>query len=126
MVLVWFFYDGCMLYANAPLAVRGRRAIAPPASRRTEHETLASLGSHQANVPIIPILSILKGLSVVRIEVLLLPVASLVRLPDPTPSLQPHYELSSLMRVGPPQCSASVRWPRGFRRLGFSLSIRAN
>jgi hypothetical protein len=70
-------------------------------------------------VPIIPILSILKGLSVARIEVLLLPVASLVRLPDPTPSLQPHYELSSLLRVGPPQCSASVRWPRDFRRLGF-------
>src|ERR1035441_1471231 len=62
----------------------------------------------------------LNGLPVARIEVLLLPVASLVRLPDPTPSLQPHYELSSLLRVGPPQCSASVRWPRGFRRLGFS------
>src|SRR5664279_2815371 len=67
----------------------------------------------------------LNGLPVARIEVLLLPVASLVRLPDPTPSLQPHYELSSLLRVGPPQCSASVRGPRGFRRLGFSLGIRA-
>src|SRR6266480_6439287 len=44
---------------------------------------------------------------------------------DPTPSLQPHYEPSSLLRVGPPQCSASVRSPRGFRRLGFSLRIRA-
>jgi len=44
---------------------------------------------------------------------------------DPTPSLQPHYELSSLLRVGPSQCSASVRSPRGFRRLGFSLVIRA-
>src|ERR1019366_2440312 len=66
--------------------------------------------------------SYLNGLPVARIEVLLLPVASVVRLPDPTPSLQPHYELSSLLRVGPPQCSASVRWPRGFRRLGFSLS----
>ena len=65
------------------------------------------------------------GLSVARIEVLLLPVASVMRPPDPTPSLQPHYELSSLLRVGPPQCSASVRWPRGFRRLGFSLNIRA-
>src|SRR5260370_26831642 len=32
----------------------GRR-IAAPASRRTERETLASLGSHQANVPVIPI-----------------------------------------------------------------------
>jgi len=44
---------------------------------------------------------------------------------DPTPSLQPHYEPSSLLRVGPSQCSASVRSPRGFRRLGFSLRIRA-
>src|ERR1039458_3625941 len=67
----------------------------------------------------------LNGLPVARIEVLLLPVASLVGLPDPTPSLQPHYELSSLLRAGPPQCSTSVRWPRGFRRLGFSLSLRA-
>ncbi len=48
-----------------------------------------------------------------------------MRLPDPTPSLQPHYEPSSLLRVGPPQCSASVRSPRGFGRLGFSLRIRA-
>jgi len=29
--------------------------ISPPASRRTERETLASLGSHQANVPVMPI-----------------------------------------------------------------------
>src|SRR5580704_2502406 len=65
------------------------------------------------------------GLSVARIEVLLFPVASGMRPPDPTPSLQLHYEPSSLVRVGPPQCSASVRSPRGFRRLGFSLRIRA-
>jgi len=65
------------------------------------------------------------GLSVARIEVLLFPVASVMRPLDPTPSLQPHYEPSSLLRVGPPQCSASVRSPRGFRRLGFSLNIRA-
>ena len=42
---------------------------------------------------------------------------------DPTPSLQPHYRLSSLLRVGPPQCSASVRSPRGARHLCFSLCI---
>jgi len=48
-----------------------------------------------------------------------------MRPPDPTPSLQPYYELSPLLRVGPPQCSASVRSPRGFGRLGFSLNIRA-
>src|SRR5467141_1528606 len=65
------------------------------------------------------------GPSVTRIEVLLFPVASGMRPPDPTPSLQLHYEPSSLVRVGPPQCSASVRSPRGFGRLGFSLRIRA-
>src|SRR5467141_79932 len=65
------------------------------------------------------------GPSVTRIEVLLFPVASGMRPPDPTPLLQPHYEPSSLVRVGPPQCSASVRSPRGFGRLGFSLRIRA-
>ena len=65
------------------------------------------------------------GLSVTRIEVLLFPVASGMRPPDPTPSLQLHYEPSSLLRVGPPQGSASVRSPRGCRRLGFSLRIRA-
>ena len=65
------------------------------------------------------------GVSVAGIEVLLFPVASVMRPLDPTPSLQPHYEPSSLLRVGPPQCSASVRSPRGFRRLGFFLNIRA-
>src|SRR5438132_13446711 len=67
----------------------------------------------------------LNGLPVARIGVLLFPVVSIVRPPDPTPSLQPHYEPSSLIRIGPPQCSASVLSPRGFRRLGFSLGIRA-
>src|ERR1700730_4220207 len=67
----------------------------------------------------------LNGLSVARIEVLLLPVASVMRPLDPTPLLQPRYEPSSLIRVGPSQCSASVHSPRGFRRLGFSLCIRA-
>jgi hypothetical protein len=65
------------------------------------------------------------GLSGARIEALLFPVASVMRPPDPTPSLQPHYEPSSLLRVGPPQCSASVRSPRGCGRLGFCLNIRA-
>src|SRR6202049_3022686 len=32
---------------------------------------------------------------------------------------------SSLLRIGPPQCSASVLSPRGFRRLCFSLAIGA-
>src|ERR1700745_3426541 len=56
----------------------------------------------------------LNGLPVARIGVLLFPVVSIVRPPDPTPSLQPHYEPSSLIRIGPPQCSASVLSPRVF------------
>src|SRR5215469_15420600 len=32
---------------------------------------------------------------------------------------------SSLLRIGPSQCSASVLSPHGFRRLCFSLAIRA-
>src|SRR5450759_6890 len=56
----------------------------------------------------------LNGLPVARIEVLLLPVASLVRLPDPTPSLPPHYGPSWPARGGPAQCPAARRWPRGF------------
>src|SRR5271157_3142324 len=67
----------------------------------------------------------LNGLPVARIEVLLFPVASVMRPLDSTPLLQPHSEPSSLFRVGPPQSSASVRSPRGFRRLGFSLHIGA-
>ena len=39
--------------------------------------------------------------------------------------LQPHYRPSSLIRVGPPQCPASVLSPRGFSHLCFSLGIRA-
>jgi len=64
-------------------------------------------------------------LSVVGIDVLLSPVVSTIRPPDPIPSLQSHYEPSSLIRIGPPQCSASVLSPRGFRRSYFSLGIRA-
>src|ERR1700720_17226 len=55
----------------------------------------------------------LNGLPVARIGVLLFPVVSIVRPPDPTPSLQPHYEPSSLIRIGPPQCSASGLSPCG-------------
>src|SRR5260370_32602363 len=94
----------------------------PRASRRTGREPLGSSGSHQAtNTPVEQLVC----LSVARIEVPLFPVASVMRPLDPTPSLQPHYGPSSLLRVGPPQGSASVRSPRGFRRLGFSLHIGA-
>jgi len=44
---------------------------------------------------------------------------------DPTPLLWPHYQPSSLLRVGPSQCSASVRSPRGGCHLSFSLGIGA-
>src|SRR4051794_25901099 len=45
--------------------------------------------------------------------------------PDPTPLLRPHYGPSSLVRVCPPQCSASVLSPHGIPRLSFSLAIEA-
>src|ERR1700745_2924127 len=67
----------------------------------------------------------LNGLSVVRIVIILFPVVSTIRPPDPIPLLQPHYRPSSLLLIGPSQCSASVFSPRGFRRLCFSLVIRA-
>src|SRR5260370_38509063 len=93
----------------------------PRASRRTGREPLGSSGSHQAtNTPVEQLVC----LSVARIEVLLFPVASVMRPLDPTPSLQPHYEPSSLLRVGPPQCSASVRSLRGLSRWSFSLHIK--
>src|SRR5215472_15393159 len=38
----------------------------------------------------------------------------------------PVTEPSLLLRVGPPQCSASVLSPRGFGRLSFSLNIGAS
>jgi len=43
----------------------------------------------------------------------------------PIPLLQSRYEPSSLLRIGPPQCSASVHSPCGFHRLNFSLHIGA-
>ena len=44
---------------------------------------------------------------------------------DPTPSLHPHYETSSLLRVDPPLCSASVLSPLWVLHLSFSLAIEA-
>src|SRR5512136_446881 len=48
-----------------------------------------------------------------------------VKLIDPTPSLHLHYETSSLLRVGPPLCSASVLSPLWVLHLSFSLNIEA-
>jgi hypothetical protein len=62
---------------------------------------------------------------VVRNSFLLLPVERRIPPLDPTPLLPPHYQPASLLRVGPPQCSASVRLPRGFCHLCSSLGIRA-
>ena len=58
-------------------------------------------------------------------SLLLLPVELQMQPLDPTPLLRPHYRPSSLIRVGPSQCSASVLSPRGFCHLCFSLDIRA-
>src|SRR6516164_135344 len=91
-------------------------------SRRTGREPLGSSGSHQANTPV----ERLVWRSVARIEVLLFPVASLMRPLDPTPSLQPHYEPSSLLGVGPPQCSVSVPLASRFSPLGLLPSHQSD
>ena len=59
----------------------------------------------------------------VLIRFLLFPVERRIQPLDPTPLLWPHYRPSTLLRVGPSQCSASVRSPRGFYHLCFSLHI---
>ena len=46
-----------------------------------------------------------------------------VGLIDTTPSLHPHYGTSSLLRVVPPLCPASVLSPLWVLHLGFSLNI---
>src|SRR4051794_18659633 len=76
--------------------------------------------SHQVNPPLI-----VEQLVCCTHRALLLPVVSRVQLPDPIPLLRPHYGPSSLLRIGPPQCSASVLSPRGGRHLCFSLGIGA-
>ena len=53
----------------------------------------------------------------------LLPVERSMQPLDPPLSLQPHYQPSSLVRIGPPQCCASVLSRRGFRHLCFSLDV---
>ena len=67
-------------------------------------------------------LSMLYGFAVL-IPFLLFPVERRIQPLDPTPLLWPHYRPSTLLRVGPSQCSASVRSPRGFYHLCFSLHI---
>src|ERR1700687_1342883 len=68
----------------------------------------------------------LNGLSVARIEVLLFPVASVTRPLDPTPSRQPHYEPSSLLRVGPPQRSRIGTLASRFSALGLLPSHQSD
>lgn len=48
-----------------------------------------------------------------------------MQLLDPTPLLQPHYRPSSLLRVDPSQCCASVLSSRNLSHLCFSLDIAA-
>ena len=72
-----------------------------------------------------PALIIPSQLSETCFTVWLLPslVDQRVKLDDPTPSLHPHYRTSSLIRVGPPLCPASVLSPSWVLHLGFSLNI---
>jgi len=59
------------------------------------------------------------------IRLLLFPVGRQMQPLDPAPLLRPHYRPSSLVRAGPPQCSASVLSPHGSHHLCFSLGIQA-
>jgi hypothetical protein len=72
-----------------------------------------------------PALIIPSQLSDPCLTVWLLPllVDQKVKLDDPTPSLHPHYETSSLLRVGPPLCPASGLSPSWVLHLGFSFNI---
>jgi hypothetical protein len=88
--------------------------------RTTERETLASLRSHQVTTPFVT------GRSVCCTH-----GSSCRQLPqecnDLTRSLcsSSITEPSSLLRIGPPQCFASVLSPHGFHHLCFSLGIEA-
>jgi hypothetical protein len=72
-----------------------------------------------------PALIIPSQLSDPCLTVWLLPllVDQKVKLDDPTPSLHPHYGTSSLLRIGPPLCPASVLSPSWVLHLDFSLHI---
>src|SRR5215469_7245943 len=96
----------------------------PPASRRTEREILTSLGSHQASTPTIPGRYGTVCWSHASRSSCFQLFRSCNRLTRPLCS-SPITGPSSLVRVGPPQCSASVLLPRGFGRLRFSLCIGA-
>ena len=98
---------------------------------RTERDTLASLSSHQANTPVMPSRQCTKRPALCRDCLSYASASSCFQLFRPydrlTRSLcsSPITGPSSLLLIGPPQCSASVLSPRGFRRLCFSLAIRA-
>lgn len=89
-------------------------------------ERCVNLSTHTAPVKQTPRSSLFEIANdfVVLNSFLLSPVELQIQTLDPTPLLQPNYQPSSLLRVGPPQCSASVLSPRGFCHLCFSLRIR--
>jgi len=109
---------GWVLRARWRLKLRrhGKSAggISPPAALRTVRETLASHGSHQVNEPVC-----YNGSSVV------IPNSSRFRLVRDRDHLirslrsSPITRPSSPLRSGPPQTSASILSPHGFRPLGL-------
>lgn len=88
--------------------------ISPPGAHRTVRESLNSYGScHPAARCGFALIA---GSSCNAVG---LPS----KLDGPTPLLRPHYQPSSLVRVGPPQCLASVLSSSWVFHLDFSLAI---
>ena len=84
-----------------------------------------ALPEPDVNLSIHPALIVQPSLKRLRPTHRLLPslVDQSIRLNNVTPSLHLHYETSSLLRVTPPLCPASVLSPSWVLHLGFSLTI---
>ena len=91
-----------------------RRGISPLRSLRTGLEPLGSSGSHYP--AFVNGFTFFTGSSHKMVDLW-------IRLDNPPPSLQTHYRPSSLLRSGPPLCSASVLSFLWVLHLNFSLNI---
>ena len=94
--------------------VESRGGISPPRPHRYGHEPLGSSGSYRSTIVTRPCLT--EWLLPLLVDHPIKPI-------DTTPSLHPPYGTSSLLRVVPPLCAASVLSPLWVLHLGFSLNI---
>lgn len=83
-------------------------------NRQAVDSVCATIRRHLQIGPYTSLLSMLKGLLGWFTVVLLASVATMASPPDPIPSLRRLYEPSSLLRIGPSQCSASVGSPLSY------------